>query len=1054
MARGQGPTRGRKEPDRREFDDVEKRVLFCVTHILPPVSLDSLCALSGVPATRALDVMERLKSRKIVHEKSGYPKGTYFFRDEDIERLDGEPPGSRQTKRMLERLVHFNRKESRDGERKTLIMADLCRRLGDREDGLRFVSEAARILKDRGEWEDALASVSYLVDTVRENGLSRENVDYVLEGLLGKLQLSMASMNSHEVEEVLGKLRDVARLYKREHFIARAQLDLGLHLLARQENRKAERWLRKTIALARKLQDQSLLRSATLLMSEARHWKGEVQGGFPGHEETAEHGEDLGDDETALVAKARQGLWYVMWGKIARGIGIIEAVRAKSLLLDLRPTVFFCDLMAAHAYLELRKTKEAEFYLDRASSLLPDRFGPFVLRIMNLIKAYILFRKMDFEGAFRCHQQAAEQAKATLMMNHKAGWVFEYVGGLEQKGLVHHEASFEREAARAIHGEDMHMKGVGLRYAAVRALNSGAPIKGVLADLRKSEECLKKAGTEIELARTRTALAEAYLKERNYRMSGFYKEKVDGFLAGIGKEDLFPEDLSPAMQRQRRIETIADAMIDINDSLAGTGTASHFLGRALDFAMDLTQAGRGAFFEADGKEDPRIMASRNLEPALLSGAQRGLMNAIVTAVAESRTEAHLPGPARPFPISEDAVLSAGITSLLCVPSRLGDHVAGCLYLDNRPGGEPFGRAQLPYIRLLCSQIAIGLCSTDSYEETREPGDRSEAETIPCGKEVRVSTPLEGIIGASRAIENVKALIRRVAPTDASVLIVGETGVGKELVARAIHNLSQRREGPLISVNLVSFPQELVASELFGHEQGAFTGAKERHRGRFELADGGTLFLDEVADLPLNIQAKLLRVLQEGTFERLGSGKALRSNFRLIAATNRDLAREVEKGTFRQDLYYRLNVFPIDVPPLRERRGDIPLISSHFLGRCGHRMGKRMPPVPRDEIKRLLRYQWPGNVRELEHFIERAVIISDGTRIDFSELDRLSGAVLPDSRAPAMRLKDVEKEHIKRALRASGWKVNGPGGAASMLGLKPTTLFSMMKRLGIGRRYDE
>jgi transcriptional regulator with GAF, ATPase, and Fis domain len=286
------------------------------------------------------------------------------------------------------------------------------------------------------------------------------------------------------------------------------------------------------------------------------------------------------------------------------------------------------------------------------------------------------------------------------------------------------------------------------------------------------------------------------------------------------------------------------------------------------------------------------------------------------------------------------------------------------------------------------------------------------------------------------------------------LIVGETGVGKELVAKAIHNLSGRREGPLIPVNLVSFPQELVASELFGYEKGAFTGAKERRRGRFELAGGGTLFLDEVADLPLPIQAKLLRILQEGTFERLGSEQSIRSNFRLIAATNKDLAKEVEKGRFRQDLFYRMNVFPIALPPLRGRKADIPSIASHLLDKYNQKMGKRIRRIPSQEMERLLHYGWPGNVRELEHVIERAVIISEGTSIDFSELDRLSGTAVPGSDRESMRLRDMERQHIKKALVVSGFRIYGPGGAAAKLDLKPTTLCSMMKRLGIGKRYDE
>ena len=243
----------------------------------------------------------------------------------------------------------------------------------------------------------------------------------------------------------------------------------------------------------------------------------------------------------------------------------------------------------------------------------------------------------------------------------------------------------------------------------------------------------------------------------------------------------------------------------------------------------------------------------------------------------------------------------------------------------------------------------------------------------------------------------------------------------------------------------------MASELFGHEKGAFTGANERQKGRFELADGGTIFLDEIGDMPLNVQVKLLRVLQENTFERLGGSKPIRSNFRVISATNKDLHMEVEKGTFRQDLYFRLNVFPIYIPPLRERKDDIPLLAHFFVDKYGRRQGKGIKRIPPDELKKLLDYHWPGNVRELEHSIERAVALSDGHRISFSGFEYASKYKMPAEDIQRLgTLADLEREHIERVLKSTNWKVSGPYGAASILGLKSSTLVFRMKKLGIKR----
>ena len=318
-----------------------------------------------------------------------------------------------------------------------------------------------------------------------------------------------------------------------------------------------------------------------------------------------------------------------------------------------------------------------------------------------------------------------------------------------------------------------------------------------------------------------------------------------------------------------------------------------------------------------------------------------------------------------------------------------------------------------------------------------------------------------IIGRSEPLRKVLAEVKQVAATDATVLLLGETGTGKELIARAIHLASRRRAKPLIKVNCAAIPATLIESEFFGHEQGAFTGATKKRDGRFALAHGGTIFLDEVGELPLDLQSKLLRVLQEGEFEPVGSSQTRKVDVRVIAATNRDLQACVQDGKFREDLYYRLNVFPIRLPPLRERRDDIGLLAAAFARKLAQRMGRTLEPLSGDCIRRLQAYNWPGNVRELQNIIERAVITSRDGRLD---LDR----ALPESMhamaaAPATgdganrrvrtikELEELERQNIIAALESAEWKVAGESGAARLLGVKPTTLSSRMKALGIERK---
>ncbi len=337
----------------------------------------------------------------------------------------------------------------------------------------------------------------------------------------------------------------------------------------------------------------------------------------------------------------------------------------------------------------------------------------------------------------------------------------------------------------------------------------------------------------------------------------------------------------------------------------------------------------------------------------------------------------------------------------------------------------------------------------ALEEVQRLKDRLENENVYLRQEIKLNHNFDEIIGRSGALKKVLHHVEQVAPTGTTVLILGETGTGKELIARAIHHLSPRRNRPLVKVNCAALPANLIESELFGHEKGAFTGAVARQVGRFELADGGTLFLDEIGDLPLELQAKLLRVLQEGEFERLGSSRTLKVDVRLLAATNRNLEQAVEESRFREDLYYRLSVFPVAVPPLRQRRDDLPLLVQHFVAKYGKKLGRQVTSVPGKVMEALTRYAWPGNVRELENVIERALILTRGAAL---RLDApLDGQAAGRARHTAVTLEEAERQHILAALEETHWRIEGPYGAALRLDINASTLRSRMRKLGIAKR---
>ena len=326
--------------------------------------------------------------------------------------------------------------------------------------------------------------------------------------------------------------------------------------------------------------------------------------------------------------------------------------------------------------------------------------------------------------------------------------------------------------------------------------------------------------------------------------------------------------------------------------------------------------------------------------------------------------------------------------------------------------------------------------------------RLEAQNVYLQEEIKGTHNFEELIGGSTSLKKVLKNVERVAPTDSTVLITGETGTGKELIARAIHNLSPRKGRPLVKVNCAAIPAGLIESELFGHEKGAFTGALTKKMGRFELADKGTIFLDEIGELPLDLQSKLLRVLQEGEFERVGGTQTFKVNVRVIAATNRDLEQQSKTGHYRPDLYYRLNVFPIHLPALREREGDIPLLVQYFVRKFAVNFGKKIDRIPERMMSALQRYQWPGNIRELEHVIERAVILSEGPELE--PIDWLSSSNGKAGATKTLTLEEMERQHIIDVLEHTNWRVSGEKGAAKILGLNPTTLEARMKKLNITR----
>jgi formate hydrogenlyase transcriptional activator len=394
-----------------------------------------------------------------------------------------------------------------------------------------------------------------------------------------------------------------------------------------------------------------------------------------------------------------------------------------------------------------------------------------------------------------------------------------------------------------------------------------------------------------------------------------------------------------------------------------------------------------------------------------------------------------------------AVRAESIQSGCILPLISRNRTLGVLTLGSRVENS-FSPEDVDFLMRAAGQVAIAIENALAYREIAELKDKLAQEKLYLEEEIRTTAGFDGIVGESSALRQVLQLVETVATSDSSVLLLGETGTGKELIARAIHDRSRRKERTFVKLNCAAIPTGLLESELFGHERGAFTGAITQKIGRLELADQGTLFLDEVGDIPLELQPKLLRVLQDGEFERLGSTRTKKADVRLVAATNRDLDRMIEDRQFRSDLYYRLNVFPIRVPPLRERPEDIPLLVQYFSQKYARRMQKQIESIPAIAMRKLTHWHWPGNIRELQNLVERAVILTRSSTLAISVPELAKNGARS---APATARNSDEQSTIVRILTETNGHVGGPNGAAARLGLKRTTLLTRMKKLGIDAR---
>ena len=865
------------------------------------------------------------------------------------------------------------------------------------------------------------------------------------------VQYSKVSTARQDTTKVLAILREAMKKAKKWDDKG-AQSLLEMHMAKnewlRNQYGNALRRFNKGSKMARELNDPKLLRSANSFNSFFFYWQGLFKDAVNCYEESVPGVDKFPHGGFPVLAAQVAGYCYSQIGQESQGLGMLDAIRKKCLEIGNHYLAATAGSGMAAVMLDLRRVDDALDLLEQSIAVASKEKNDWVWIRGNLMRAFIHYLKEDYSASELCLKDFLRDSKRVHVVLRSYTYLMELCWAMEigklppQPGL-----SLEKEVQLMIRSQNIFMKGVAYRFKAMLQMRNGVAPRSVINSLNLSLKHLERTGQQKAIAQTQAELARQYLAVGKEELARETAQTACDTLGAINRT-LIPEDLRSIVQQPSSSHDLLQEILKLGRDVVTIKDDKELIQHILVTANRLTGAERAAIFLHDQQAEQErfnLRGSKNLTYEQINHPSfRSSMDLINEVIVEGK--GHIVGAqadAGALDRKEDTILSR-----ICVPMTLRNKVVGVLYHDNRLLSSVFEESDLGLLSYFAAQAAFAIDNARAYKEIKRLNQKLTQEKIYFEEQQVKRLHFDEIVGDSPPMDRVLSQIEQVAKTTSNVLILGETGVGKELVARAIHKNSLRHDKPFIRLLCSALSESLLPSELFGHERGAFTGAVGRRAGRFELADGGTLFLDEIGELSLEMQVSLLRVLQTHEFERVGGTKMIRSDFRLVTATNRDLEQEVRRQSFRLDLFHRLNVFPIEVPPLRDRKEDIGPLANHFLNIHASKSGQNVRPLRSSDLEKLVQYDWPGNVRELENIIERGILLGNGKEFRIPTLGLGHPQSINDMGGHT--LADNERRHILWALEQTGWKVRGKGGAAELLELNPSTLSFRMKKLGIER----
>lgn len=1007
--------------------------------------IDWIIELTGAKPSDTLRIFEEfIEAGHLSRKQPGIYRFSRAMRSKQLKLFSTEEQVS-----YHQRIVKIITREKLEDHQKAKLLSYHLLQVPNDITGCSLLKTAGDLFLDKCDRGQAIKCYLKVIKDLPASNFTEQSADLFIETSLQYAKISFARQQTSEVLSILNDALQVAQKYGKASYQALLKMNMAKNEWLCSRTEEAMKHFDEGQFIAEQLGDEHLLRKTNKFYTFFYFWSGHYKKVVNSYEKYVPEIMQFPEGRFPLYGVFMTGLCYAQTGQLSQGLGILDALRRHCREIGDHYMESYAVCGIGVMMLDILKYEEALQYLERGlkMSIRENNGWMSILSRLCLAKCYLL------NGEYKKSAKFLETFVALSTQIQINSWPHPYfmeICWAIEEGILPElpGISLDKEIDRVMMTKNAYLQGVAHKHRALLDRKKGANHKTIMKSLNRSLNILRDSGCIVEMSKTQLEIARQYLLAGNEELARQAVISAAKILSPLN-EGFIPPDLRYLITNEdHSVRFLLNEILTLGQEIANIRDSRELVIRIISSVNRLTGAERGALFLYDGSK-LSIKGSENLSPEEISSSIFTPSMKIIQEVANTGVGITkiMNNDKNNIPLTTKAMVRA----IICVPMILRNQLIGVLYHDNRLLGSAFEQSDLNLLAYFAAEAAIALDNVTTFENIQKENLILIKEKEYFEEQYRFTNiSFENIIGESASIKEVIQQIKQVAQSDSNVLILGDTGVGKELVASAIHNYSPRRERPFICVQCSSLPYNLLPSELFGHEKGAFTGALKRRIGRFELADNGTIFLDEIGDLHHDIQVQLLRVLETKKFERIGGSETVKPDFRLIAATNRDLKNLVEVGTFRSDLYYRLNVFPIRVPSLYERKDDIPLLVQHFLRLYSKKLGKSFGNVKTEDINMLCEYDWPGNIRELENIVERAVILNRGPVLSFAGL-------LPNGQDSEisgydnfMTLRNNERRHIIKALQKTNWKLRGPGGAAELLEINCSTLAFRMKKLGIAR----